>query len=388
MTLLSCSQKTHKTKIDTLPTIRYASLYGIYFQPLHYPHSNSTSIMLRCCIVCLAEELPDLQLQYCAICQSALYCSKACQKKDWKKQHKQICKLLNVGHGDMQLRTDTHTRRSIAFKVAFDIGERRLDEDMKRFFKLFEESTFEGSQAAARKMKKIVKRQTKRNQKFLLFHSLYFLVRSSDSEKLSWLNSPLLVLLQSVDLNMVTGDEDTPLPEGEDRETPLQHLANLADPHEYSTHENQLILAKQLVEHGANVNAASSPHQGKTPLNSACYGGSVTNLDFVELLLKEGADPNRDHRGLTALLWTIPDAPGAAKFLLNWPTTDVNITTRSGASLLATVRRYIDAYTAEISLRDDPDQVQDQFKLHQWREVEEMLVERGAHDTGITGMLL
>jgi ankyrin repeat protein len=49
---------------------------------------------------------------------------------------------------------------------------------------------------------------------------------------------------------------------------------------------NQLILAKQLVEHGANVNAVET--HGKTPLHRACYSGNVTNLDFVEYLLEEG----------------------------------------------------------------------------------------------------
>jgi ankyrin repeat protein len=48
---------------------------------------------------------------------------------------------------------------------------------------------------------------------------------------------------------------------------------------------NQLILAKQLVEHGANVNAVSTPH-GKRPLHKACSSGNVTNLDFVEYLEK------------------------------------------------------------------------------------------------------
>jgi hypothetical protein len=48
----------------------------------------------------------------------------------------------------------------------------------------------------------------------------------------------------------------------------------------------------------------------------------VTNLDFVELLLKKGADPNsQDHLGGTPLTFTKKFAPGAAKFLLNWPTT-------------------------------------------------------------------
>jgi hypothetical protein len=37
-------------------------------------------------------------------------------------------------------------------------------------------------------------------------------------------------------------------------------MADLADPSNFSTHENQLILAKQLIEHGANGNAVSIEH--------------------------------------------------------------------------------------------------------------------------------
>jgi ankyrin repeat protein len=140
-------------------------------------------------------------------------------------------------------------------------------------------------------MKKIAKRLTKPAQNFLLFHILYFFARSDDSEMLTWTNSPLLVLLQFVDPNVMSGNEDGPLQEGESRETPLHDLASLADPFDYSTHENQLIPAKQLVEHGANVNAVSSP-QSETPMHRACYASAVTNLDFVEYLLQEGANAN------------------------------------------------------------------------------------------------
>jgi hypothetical protein len=335
--------------------------------------------MPKCCIICHAVASPDIMLQYCDACQSALYCSRACQRIDWReKQHKKICKLLNVGHGDMQVRTDDHTSRQIHLKDQFESYERKLNEDVKRFFKFFTDSTFEGSRAAAQKMKKIAKRQTKLSQASLLFHSLYFLVHS-DSEMLSWPNSPLLVLLQLVDPNLMFGDEAT-------RTTLLQHMTDLADPFNYVTHVSQLILAKQLVEHGADINALSVP-DGMTPLHHACFSGNVTNLDFVEYLLEKGANPNtQDCSGRIPLMWTMPDAPGAAKYLLNWPITDVNITARGGASFLAGVRSTITVLSDRVALPDKPDRVQREFQLQQWREIEELLVERGAADTGIAAL--
>jgi hypothetical protein len=339
--------------------------------------------MSKCCIICSAVASQDILLQYCAACQSAMYCSKACQRIDWKKQHRQICKLLNVGHGDMQVRDDTHTSHKIDLKESFERVERSLNDGMQNFFKLFQESTFEGSQAAALEMKKFAKRLNKYHQMVLLFHSLRLLA-SSDSEMLSWPNSPLLVLLQLVDPNVLSGNEDAPLREGETRVTPLHHLADLADPFDYSTHENQLILAKQLIEHGANVNAVSSPHC-KTPLHMACFASNVTNLDFVELLLEKGANPNtQDHQGMTPLMCTIPGAPGAAKFLLNWPTTDANISIRTEASFLAMIRLFITNFSDNVAPHENPERVQHQFVLQQWRRIEETLVERGAADTGIT----
>jgi hypothetical protein len=83
-------------------------------------------------------------------------------------------------------------------------------------------------------------------------------------------------------------------------------------------------------------------------------------------------------------MYTTPDAPSAADFLLNWPTTDANNTSRSGESFLATVRETITSLSHGITFPDNPDEIKSQFLLEQWREVEEMLVERDAHDTGIT----
>jgi ankyrin repeat protein len=113
--------------------------------------------------------------------------------------------------------------------------------------------------------------------------------------------------------------------------------------------------------------------------------GNVINLDFVEYILGEGSDPNvQDHWGRTPLVYAIPDAPGAAKLLLNWPNTEVNITTRSGASFLALVCTAIRGVSDKGAAPDNPEQVQHQLLLQQWCEIEEMLLERGALDTGIT----
>jgi ankyrin repeat protein len=268
-------------------------------------------------------------------------------------------------------------------KKEFERAEGCLDEDDKRFFKLFQESTFEGSQAAALEMKEIVKQLNKNHQEFLLYHSLCCLIRC-DSQMLSWPNNPLLVMLQFVDPNVRLGDEDTPLQENETRATLLHHLAKLADLSDYSTHQNQVTLAKFLVEHGASVNALMSP-QGETPLHSACFSGNVTNLDLVEYLLEEGANPNaRDHLGRTPLMLTTKFAPGAAKFLLNWPTTDVNITSRSGESFLVKVRSTITALSDAITFPSNPDHVQDLFLLRKWLDILEMLAERDTHDTEVT----
>jgi hypothetical protein len=191
-------------------------------------------------------------------------------------------------------------------------------------------------------MKKIAKRQTELHKKVMLYHNVHFLVRSSNSEMLSWPNSPLLVMLQFFDPNELFSAEKSM------SATLLYMLADQADPFDYSTHVNQLILAKQLVEHGANVNGVSNLYR-RTPLHKACFAGNVTNLDFVEYLLEAGADPNaRDHTGMTPLFYTYPHAPGAANFLLNWPTTDANITGRSGVSFRSAVRRTLEHFSTKL----------------------------------------
>jgi hypothetical protein len=318
--------------------------------------------MPKSCFIYNTVASGDVTFSYCGACQSVQYCSKVCQrKKDWKEgEHKKICKFLSVGDGAMQVRDPQHEGLARKREQLFRGTERRFFNDyMKRLFKLFTESTFEGSEAAARKMKKIAARQPKYIQKALLFHSLYLLIHT-ESEMLLWSNSPLLVLLQFVDPN-------APIPET--RSTLLRKLASSADPSDYSTQENQLTLGRQLIELGANVNAPTYP-EGETPLYTACHSGNTTNLDFIQLLLESGADPNaRDHLGQTPLLYTFRMAPGAARCLLEWPTTDANITARSGLSFPTMVRDAVKFFTDKVALPVNADRAKHQFLLQQWFEI-------------------
>jgi hypothetical protein len=336
------------------------------------------------CFTCNAAESEGVKFSYCGACQSVLYCSKVCQKEDWKEgEHKKICKSLkNAGDGAIHVRRPGHERNATEQEEEFREMEHSFDEDMKRFFKLFKESTFEGSKAAAENMKKIAARQTKCNQKVLWFRSLYLLYHK-DSEKLLWPNSPLLVLLHFVDPNVSPGNEYDVSQEVDTRGTLLHDLAFLINRRDYSTNENQLILARQLIEHGANVEFAAYPH-GETPLHCACHTNTTTNLDFIELLLEKGANPNaQDQQGMTPLMFTTPNAPGAAKFLLEWPSTDANITTSSGVSFLAAVRDAVEDLSDEVALQDIADRAQHHLLIQQWYEIEEILVARQAVDTGI-----
>ncbi len=82
----------------------------------------------------------------------------------------------------MQVRFDFYTSNKTELKNEFEASERSLDdldEGNKRFFKLFQDSTKNGSEAAALEMMKIAKLQSKAKQELLCYQSRYVLVRAS-----------------------------------------------------------------------------------------------------------------------------------------------------------------------------------------------------------------
>ena len=168
----------------------------------------------------------------------------------------------------------------------------------------------------------------------------------------------------------------------------LSSLNELAYPDDHQAYVNQLILAKQLVEHAVGVDDELW-QSDTTPLHTACSSDVVTSLGFIYLLLQNGANPNsRNYLGLTPLMCSIIWAPGAAKVLIEWPTTNFDIGDReSGRYVLALVRMVIKELSGAVDSLENPHSLEnprrakDQFVLQQWREVEEMLLEKGASDT-------
>ena len=115
--------------------------------------------------------------------------------------------------------------------------------------------------------------------------------------------------------------------------------------------ERQVIIAKQLIEAGADVNAVNASGLGEnSPLHNACFSGRCTNLELIKLFLDHGADPNLGNCvGQTSLMMTLDMSPSAAKLLLTYPyenspapAIDVNVRADDGSLFLGGLQDAID----------------------------------------------
>jgi hypothetical protein len=333
------------------------------------------------CQVCEKGKAEGVKLSFCNSCRSVSYCSRECQKADWK-THKHICKELNIGDAKQAVNPE-HLSRAEEAKERARNALSDCTPRVRRFFDLFFDSKGHTDHTeTVRKMKKLFLKESRYNRQVILFNSLSFLWQLP-SAMLKLPTSPLKVALQFVDASVMSCP-GTNLDDGRGY-TPLHRLANMSDPSKEDTLENQCILAKQLIEAGANVNACAQRNLGKsTPLHYACYTCHCTNLDFIQLLLDHGANPTtKDSGGQTPLHCTVPGAPGAAKFLLTYSDkTDPHVLPNNGRSFLAMVRSSIAEGKAEARLPDNPEKEILFFQVKQWEEVETLLIERGALDSG------
>jgi hypothetical protein len=92
--------------------------------------------MPKICRLCNVVAPEGITFSYCGACQSVMYCSKVCQKKDWK-EHKKICKSLNAGDGAIQVRSDFYEEQAAALEEASEETEGSFNDGIRQFFKLF-----------------------------------------------------------------------------------------------------------------------------------------------------------------------------------------------------------------------------------------------------------
>lgn len=92
---------------------------------------KSTSSPARTCTYCKKRELPnpraDQKLKRCARCRSALYCSRACQRADWKRGHQRTCSVGAIMVGNSYL--DSLSTEDMAMDQLIDAYRLRVEDE-------------------------------------------------------------------------------------------------------------------------------------------------------------------------------------------------------------------------------------------------------------------
>lgn len=92
---------------------------------------KSSSNPSRTCTYCKKRELPnpraDQKLKRCARCRSALYCSRACQRADWKRGHQRTCSVGAIMVGNSYL--DSLSTENMAMDQLIDAYQLRVEDE-------------------------------------------------------------------------------------------------------------------------------------------------------------------------------------------------------------------------------------------------------------------
>lgn len=254
------------------------------------------------------------------------------------------------------------------------------DRDIRKMFKLFYDSKDRSNhENTIKQMRRLFLRQPKNKKVEILFTTVHILLRNTPTEMLHLPTCPLKIYFPILDANVLSSSDGS-------GSTALHWLAESSDPSDEMINKNQVVLGKLLIKAGANVNARAARFMGRiTPLHRACQSGVPTNLDFIKLLLKKGADPNaKSLKDETPLHHTMHASPAAAKFLLEHASDriDTDIVTKRGFTFLHQVRRGIEDIQYKAAHPAQTDAAGLMHLVGQLQELESILVARGAVDIG------
>lgn len=342
-----------------------------------------------CCAYC---GVTGKRFPCCSRCEAVCYCSEDCQVYHWK-EHQKICNILNVGDAaqifdkEKHMSSDVRGFRAVAHLAAAPYASQQA-------WKVF--ITEDDNPKTAAKIKNLLKRLSSTEKTKCLSDMLHALILMP-TKMLKRETSPFLLLLkmeEGVHPDTVITTEST------QTFSALHLLGGLAARDNIQTHVNQRLLAKQLIQAGADVNIKTPSKQGfsynNTPLHYAARPEEVTNLSFIKLLLDHGADPNIQTipYGETVLTYNNKCSISAAKFLLNYSNSivagavDWRIKKENGTTFLGIVRHSIAEIKKKIAVREiskDDDQGDSDLmgnlqllQLHE--EVEAILIKCGATD--------
>lgn len=152
-------------------------------------------MVIASCHLCGKEESDELKLLRCGGCRSVCYCSKECQKKDWKTQHKAVCKQLSVGDAKQPMHSD-HLETALDLKNRVQKALQDCPKELRRFFTLFFESNPKASDHSetVSHMKRLMLKQTRCNRQVTLFRSLSILI-GMPTKMIKLPTSPLKIAL-------------------------------------------------------------------------------------------------------------------------------------------------------------------------------------------------
>jgi len=90
--LIERLKKLKKKPVEAKLKQEIAYRYLDYIHPSYFKAQQEATSGIVCAFCQKSEG--EAKFDFCSVCKQVYYCSKDCQKKDWKANHKAVCEKL------------------------------------------------------------------------------------------------------------------------------------------------------------------------------------------------------------------------------------------------------------------------------------------------------